>query len=86
MSKGIRIDVAHNPGDSERTRRLLTQAAALVEDLSQTYNPADTIMILSMALGCVRQAQLDSAAALPVFLGCVGAVVELVQGKTVRGG
>jgi len=85
VAKGIKVHVGESAiGDGNpHHQKLLVQAAALVEDISTTYKPSDAIIILSMALGIIHDAQrtMDQAVTLPVLLRCVGEVVQLVHSK-----
>lgn len=88
MAKGIKVHVAPGAATDPHHQRLLVQAAALVEDISTSYKPSDAIIVLSMALGIVHDAQrtADRAVSLPVLLRCVGEVVQLVASRKADGG
>lgn len=86
--KGMKVHIAPGTAGDPHYHALLVQAAALVEDISTTYKPSDAILVLSMALGIIHDAQrtADRAVTLPVLLRCVGEVVQLVASKSADAG
>lgn len=89
MSSGIKVSVRVRPagGGDPRHDRLLIAAAALVEDLSSTYKPADAVLVLGMALGIIHSSQrkVADAATRDKFVACVGTLIDLVCAARVKG-